>query len=87
MIPSKDRYSQLRGGRWGGNDQPEFYEVVYILGLLPIEEVKLLAPDRLYIRMYRCLTFWEAFILGRLNPDDPPEGINDMDTEFVFWWD
>jgi hypothetical protein len=51
-----------------------------------VEEAKLLAHDRLYIRMWRELTFKEAFTLGRLNPDDP-EDIYEGQLEFTFWWD
>jgi len=58
-----------------------------VLGLLPIEEAKMLAHDKLYIKLFQPLTFWQAFILGRLNPDEPPEGIGEGDLEYTFWWD
>ena len=77
----------LKEGRWGGNDQPALSDVNYVLGMLPIEDARLLSHDKLYIKMHEPLTFWQAFILGRLNPDDPPEGISDTQTEFTFWWD
>ena len=86
IIPRRDRWG-LGEGRWGVNDQPDLEDVQHVLGLLPIEEVRLVAPDRLYIRLWEPLTFWQAFILGRLNPDDPSEGIGEEQTEFTFWWD
>ena len=85
MPPKKDPWN-LAAGRWGGNDQPYLEDVNYVLGWLPVAEARLLAHDRLYIRMFAKLTFSQAFTLGRLRPDDP-EGIDEDQTEFIFWWD
>lgn len=77
----------LSPGRWGGNWQPELHQVIAILKELPVADVELLSPDRIRITTLRPLTFWESFIFGRLNPDEPPEGIGEEQTEFIFWWD
>lgn len=81
-------YDELRvSDRWGSNDQPELMDVLSWLSLLPVEEAFMNGGGALHLRMSRPLTFWEAFILGRLNPDSPPEGIGEKNTAFVFWWD
>lgn len=83
------RYDYLESqGRWGTNDQPDFCTVDAVLKALPVQEVKMLDRDTLYIRLFRELTVGEVFELGRLNPDDPPEMMYpDERLEFRLWWD
>ena len=87
MRKPEKRYPGLVPGRWGCNDQPSIYTVCHVLGLLPVDFVDMPSPDTLVIRFYRKLTFYEAFILGRMNPDLPSEGIDENMTEIKFWWD
>lgn len=81
------RYPALNGGRWGAKSQPHRSKVEYIIGVLPVDVIEMPAPDTLRLVMHRPLTFREAFVLGRLNPNSPSGGIDEDSIDFILWWD